>query len=344
MLRHEKTLTAREQEEITMKEIPLSWGELPYHSLSAYLKSQFGRKLYKLSLDGGMTCPNRDGTLGTGGCIFCSQGGSGDFAQKRGNLPHVNDQIIAARKQVEKKSPDGPYIAYFQSFTNTYAPVDQLDQLFSQTIRCPQVAVLSIGTRPDCLETEKIRLLADLNRKKPVWVELGLQTIHPASARFIRRGYPLSCFAETARRLKEAGLTVIVHLILGLPGETKEDMLQSVDYLAHFTPALDGIKLQLLHVLEGTDLAAFYRQTNFRLFTLDEYADLIVTCIEHLPPDMVIHRITGDGPKSLLLAPSWSANKRLVLNRIQQRFRERNTWQGRNYAENLTVHLESRNK
>ena len=304
------------------------WDQRPYHTLSYSLKKQFKTRVYKLSLDGGMTCPNRDGTLGTGGCIFCSKGGSGDFAESCRSYPDIAGQIEAARKRIERKAPSGPYIAYFQSFTNTYAPLPYLSDLFSRTLDHPQIAALSIGTRPDCLEDEKIRLLAELNRKKPVWVELGLQTIHPNTAALIRRGYPLSCFADTAARLKEAGLTVIVHLILGLPGESREQMLSSVDYTAHFLPALDGIKLQLLHVLKGTDLAAMYEKDPFPLFSMEEYADFIVTCIEHLPPSMTVHRITGDGPRSLLIAPEWSLHKRQVLNTIDRRFRERNTFQG----------------
>ena len=311
-----------------MPQNPRLWDQRPYHTLSYSLKKQFKTRVYKLSLDGGMTCPNRDGTLGTGGCIFCSKGGSGDFAESCRSYPDIAGQIEAARKRIERKAPSGPYIAYFQSFTNTYAPLPYLSDLFSRTLDHPQIAALSIGTRPDCLEDEKIRLLAELNRKKPVWVELGLQTIHPNTATLIRRGYPLSCFADTAARLKEAGLTVIVHLILGLPGESQEQMLSSVDYTAHFLPALDGIKLQLLHVLKGTDLAAMFEKDPFPLFSMEEYADFIVTCIEHLPPSMTVHRITGDGPRSLLIAPEWSLHKRQVLNTIDRRFRERNTFQG----------------
>ena len=311
-----------------MPQNPRLWDQRPYHTLSYSLKKQFKTRVYKLSLDGGMTCPNRDGTLGTGGGIFCSKGGSGDFAESCRSYPDIAGQIEAARKRIERKAPSGPYIAYFQSFTNTYAPLPYLSDLFSRTLDHPQIAALSIGTRPDCLEDEKIRLLAELNRKKPVWVELGLQTIHPNTAALIRRGYPLSCFADTAARLKEAGLTVIVHLILGLPGESRVQMLSSVDYTAHFLPALDGIKLQLLHVLKGTDLAAMYEKDPFPLFSMEEYADFIVTCIEHLPPSMTVHRITGDGPRSLLIAPEWSLHKRQVLNTIDRRFRERNTFQG----------------
>ena len=226
----------------------------PYYSLNAWLKDTFGRKIYKLALDGGMTCPNRDGTLGTGGCIFCSHGGSGDFAEPRHTS--VTEQINAAKasvhrkmKETETQSEEGRYIAYFQSYTNTYAPVSYLRPLFTEAIRHPEIAALSIGTRPDCMPDEVISLLKELNTIKPVWVELGLQTIHEETAKIIRRGYPLPVFSDTVRQLKSAGLTVIVHVILGLPGESREDMLATVHWLASFSPAIDGIKLQMLHIL-----------------------------------------------------------------------------------------------
>lgn len=325
------------------------WDGRPYYALHAWLKQTFGTKVYKLALDAGMSCPNRDGRVGYGGCIFCSAGGSGEFAA--GNLrpdssrvtEHtrqdtaqsdscngIKAQIEAAKKLVSGKIPSGgPYIAYFQSFTNTYAPVSRLQELFTTAIMLPEIAALSIATRPDCLEPEKIRLLRELNLKKTVWVELGLQTIHPGTAAWIRCGYDISCFEEAVRQLKAAGLTVIVHLILGFPGETKEQMLQSVDYVAHFSPAIDGIKLQLLHVLKGTDLAGIYEKEPFPIFSLEEYVDFVITCLEHLPPSMVIHRLTGDGPKKLLLAPEWSADKKRVLNTFARRLRERDSWQGK---------------
>ena len=228
-----------------------SWNGKPYHSLDFHLKEMFGRKVYKLALDGGMTCPNRDGSVGRGGCIFCSQGGSGDFAaQKQLSL---REQADLAKKLVEKKAgPDALYIAYFQSYTNTYAPLPYLEALFTEAVSLPEVCALSIGTRPDCLPDETVALLSRLNQEKPVWVELGLQTIHESTARFIRRGYGLPVFEDAFRRLRAAGLTVIVHVILGLPGETREDMLENIRYLAGLK--IDGIKLQLLHVLKGTDL------------------------------------------------------------------------------------------
>ena len=306
----------------------MDWNGKPYHSLDYELKRQFGRKIYKLSLDGGMTCPNRDGTIATGGCIFCSEGGSGDFAAPRHGS--VSLQIEAAMGQVEQKMPHGaggPYIAYFQSYTNTYAPAPYLKQLFGEAVSHPAIAALSIGTRPDCLGPEVVDLLRELNRIKPVWVELGLQTIHPATADFIRRGYGLPVFEDALTRLKSAGLTVITHVILGLPGESRAMMMETVDYLAH--SPLDGVKLQLLHILKGTGLADYYRDSPFPVFTMEDYIECVIDCVELLPPEITIHRLTGDGPKSLLIAPLWSGNKRLVLNTLHRRFRERNTWQGR---------------
>ena len=302
----------------------------PYYSLNAYLKDTFGKKVYKLALDGGMTCPNRDGTLGTGGCIFCSHGGSGDFAEPL-HLS-VTEQIEAAKARVAGKMDSGSYIAYFQSYTNTYAPVSYLEPLFTEAISHPDVAALSIGTRPDCLPGEVIALLQKLNQKKPVWVELGLQTIHESTAKTIRRGYPLSVFSDAVRRLKEAGLTVIVHVILGLPGERREDMLETVRWLAAFSPAIDGIKLQLLHVLKDTELAALYEAAPFPVFTMEEYIELLLDCIRLLPPEMVIHRLSGDGPKKLLIAPQWSGNKRLFLNTFTRVLKESGAYQGEAFS------------
>lgn len=304
-----------------------SWNGKPYHSLDYALKEQFGRKIYKLALDGGMTCPNRDGTLGLRGCIFCSHGGSGDFAVPRYSYTDVWEQIEAAKGRVAGKiKGDGCYIAYFQSYTNTYASAEYLETLFERAIGHPDVVGLSIGTRPDCLNDQVVGLLKRLNDKKPVWIELGLQTIHDDVAEAIGRGYPLSCFQDAYARLKEAGLTVIVHVILGLPGETKEMMLDTVRFLGGLP--VDGIKLQLLHVLKGTELAARYEREAFPLFTMEEYIDLVIDCIAQLPPEVVVHRISGDGPKDLLLAPVWSGNKRLLLGTMSQRFVERGVSQG----------------
>lgn len=330
----------------------MDWNGKPYHSLDYELKKQFGHKVYKLSLNGGMTCPNRDGTLGRGGCIFCSAGGSGDFAAPV--MDSVHEQIWAAKLQVQRKmSGPGSYIAYFQSYTNTYAPLSHLRTVFTDAVLHPDTAALSIATRPDCLGPDVVDLLRELNQIKPVWVELGLQTIHESTARFIRRGYTLPVYESALRQLKEAGITVIVHVILGLPGETREMMLDTVRYLAgnmrdadgwsdmagsgndgssrNSGPTADGIKLQLLHILEGTDLARIYRDTPFPVLAMEEYLDLVIDCVELFPPDMTIHRITGDGPKKLLLSPLWSRNKRLVLNSLHRRFKERNTWQGKHF-------------
>lgn len=316
----------------------MDWNQKPYHSLDYELKRRFGRKIYKLSLDGGMTCPNRDGTLGNRGCIFCSSGGSGDFAAQ--SCPDVWEQIEAAKARVRRKmppessamAPSAPsYIAYFQSYTGTYAPLPRLRSLFERAVSHPDVALLSVATRPDCLPDETVSLLAGLSRRKPVWVELGLQTVHEDTARFIRRGYGFPVFEDACRRLKAAGITVVVHVILGLPGEDRERMLETITRMADFSRAglIDGIKLQLLHVLKGTDLADYYQNHPFPIFSMEEYIDFVIDCAELLPPELVIHRLTGDGPKSLLIAPSWSGNKRLVLNTLARRFKERNTWQGR---------------
>lgn len=301
-----------------------------YYSLNQYLRQTFGRKLYKLALDGGMTCPNRDGTLGWRGCIFCSAGGSGEFAQKRtgetGTVP-VWEQIERAKERVRRKMPEGKYIAYFQSYTNTYGPVEYLEQLFSEALSHPEVAALSVGTRPDCLPARVVELLGRLNRKKPVWVELGLQTMHPRTAAYIRRGYDTDCYVRAVRDLKEAGICqVVTHVILGLPGETPADMVETVRFAA--AAGTDGIKLQLLHVLEGTDLAKDYRQGKFTVMGPEEYCDVLYRCIQALPPHVVIHRLTGDGPKRLLIAPVWSGDKKRVLNTIRQGMEERDIRQG----------------
>ena len=305
----------------------MMWGDKPYHSLDYELKRQFGQKIYKVSLDGGMSCPNRDGTVGTGGCTFCSQGGSGEFAVGRTGYPDVWEQIEQAKTRVHRKiSGEGKYIAYFQSYTNTYAPVDYLRTLFERAITHPDIVALSVGTRPDCLGDEVVALLKELNRQKPVWVELGLQTIHEKTAERIHRGYRLEVFEDAYRRLKEAGLTVVVHVILGLPGETKEEMLETMDYLGKIP--VDGIKLQLLHILKGSQMAAEYEKNPFSLMELEEYLDLILTCVARLPQSVVIHRLSGDGAKALLIGPAWSANKKLVLNRMMQKFRENGIFQG----------------
>lgn len=304
------------------------WGSKPYYSLDYYLKQQFGHKVYKLCLNGGMTCPNRDGTVGSGGCIFCSGGGSGEFAGRPEQT--IPEQMKYARSLLKKKPEGMTYIAYFQPFTNTYAPVEYLREIFTEAIRYPDVEVLSIATRPDCLGDDVIELLCELNRVKPVWVELGLQTIHEDTAEFIRRGYPLSCFDEAVKKLQKAGVEVITHVILGLPGEDGERMLETVEYLNQ--KGIQGIKLQSLHVLEQTDLAAYYRKGGFRTLEMEEYVGIVIRCIEHLKPDIVVHRLTGDGPRELLIAPQWSAAKTRVLNTIHKRMRENESFQGKYFA------------
>lgn len=271
-----------------------------------------------------MTCPNRDGKIDTRGCIFCSAGGSGEFAASA--WLDIDKQIESAKRLVTGKTKAESFIAYFQPFTNTYADVSYLENIFMQAIMRDDICALSVATRPDCLENDKLELLSRLNKIKPVFVELGLQTVHSRTASYIRRGYELDVFDKAVADLKSIGINVVVHIILGLPGESREDMLESVSYVAH--SGADGIKLQLLHLLKGTDLAAEYEKEPFHILTLDEYTELICDCIELLPPDMVVHRITGDGDKKLLIEPQWSGNKRLVLNTINKALRERNVIQG----------------
>ena len=397
--RQTKRIKLAERAEKT--EYQLSWDGRPYRSLDYEMKQRFGGKVWKLSLQSGCSCPNRDGTCGIGGCIFCSEGGSGDFAAPA-CLP-VQEQIALAKARVAAKLPKcgtiagvtackgrlpkqqensfAGYMAYFQSFTNTYGPVGRLHRLFEEAIAEPDVLALSIGTRPDCLPDEMIAMLAGLNRKKPVYVELGLQTIHEETAALIRRGYALPVFEDAVRRLKAAGLSVVVHLIIGLPNESRADIEESVRWVAALQTedggtAVDGIKLQLLHVLKGTELGRLFLTQNragtrtevliktcvemrteapagahaglqtetgaktqaeaqpLRLlqFSMEEYVDFVIDLIELLPPEMTVHRLTGDAPKSLLLAPLWSADKKRVLNAFTKRFAERGTWQGRRFV------------
>lgn len=299
-----------------------------FRSLNTALQERFGEKIYKLSLNGGCTCPNRDGTLGTRGCIFCSAGGSGDFASSP--ALSITEQIEDAKKRLAGKRPVQRYIAYFQAYTNTYAPIEHLRMIFTEAITHPDVAVLSVATRPDCLGPDVLELLYELNQIKPVWVELGLQTIHEETASLIRRGYPLPVFDEAMEHLKGIGVETVVHAILGLPGETPDMILDTVRYIN--TSGADGIKLQLLHILKDTDLAAYYKDAGFHVLTLDEYVDLVIRCLEISRPDLVIHRLTGDGPKDLLIAPLWSQAKRQVLNTIHRELKNRDTYQGRLYT------------
>lgn len=291
---------------------------MEYLSFNKYLKDKFGQKVYKISLDGGFTCPNRDGKIGTRGCIFCSKGGSGDFAESR--EMSITEQIENGKKKVEKKIKSGKYIAYFQAFTNTYAPVEILRQKYEEAINHPDIVALSIATRPDCLGDDVLRLLDEMNKIKPVFVELGLQTIHQKSAKYIRRGYDLSVYDKAVRDLKKIGVNVVVHVILGLPNESENDMLETVKYVCE--SGANGIKLQLLHVIDGTDLAKDYEKGLFKTLEFDEYVNLIVKCVKIIPKDIVIHRLTGDGAKKDLIAPLWSADKKRVLNAINKALME----------------------
>lgn len=304
-----------------------NWNGKPYHSFDYMLKERFGEKIYKVALDAGMTCPNRDGTLGSRGCIFCSAGGSGDFVGSRQDS--ITQQIEKQAASIRQKRGVAKFIAYFQAYTNTYAPVDYLRKIYTEAISHPDIVAISIGTRPDCLDEDILQLLDELNQKKPVWVELGLQTIHETTARYIRRGYPLSCFEQAVSELRKRNLDVIVHTILGLPGESKNDILSTIEYLNHRD--IQGIKLQLLHVLKGTDLAEDYLAGKFQVYSMEEYLELVIDCLEHLNPEIVIHRLTGDGPKDLLIAPLWSSAKRTVLNTLHRECKLRHAFQGKQY-------------
>ena len=283
-------------------------------TLNQYLRERFGQKVYKIAVDAGFTCPNRDGTLDTRGCIFCSGAGSGEFAP--GDGLSVTEQLKRGRRLLEGKIKDGRYIAYFQAFTNTYGPVDRLRALYEEAMAAPDIVAISIATRPDCLPQPVVELLAELNKRKPVWVEIGLQTIHAHTAEYIRRGYPLSVYDDAVLSLKAAGLLVITHVILGLPGETKEEMKQTVSYVG--AGGVNGIKLQLLHVIRGTDLERDYFEGKFQTMEMEEYVSLVADCVALLPEHMVVHRMTGDGDKRTLVAPLWSADKKRVLNAIHR--------------------------
>ena len=306
-----------------------NWNGKPYYSFDYMLKERFSEKVYKVALNGGMTCPNRDGTLGSRGCIFCSAGGSGDFAGDKQDSITTQIEKQAARLRMKRNASS--FIAYFQAYTNTYAPVEYLRSIFTEAISHPDIVALSIGTRPDCLGKDVLNLLEELNQQKPVWVELGLQTIHEKTASYIRRGYPLSCFDEAVQQLRNRNLDVIVHTILGLPGETKKEILETINYLNHTD--IQGIKLQLLHVLKNTDLAKDYLDGKFSAYEMNEYIDLVIDCLEHLSPKIVIHRLTGDGPKDLLIAPTWSSAKKTVLNTLHHECKIRAAYQGKQYKE-----------
>ena len=286
---------------------------MSYRSLSDHYREKFGCKVYKLSIDAGFSCPNRDGTCGTGGCIFCSGRGSGDFAERGEN---ITAQLENAKSRVEAKNKGGKYMAYFQAFTNTYAPVEKLRKLYFEAIGPEEIVGLAIGTRPDCLGSDVVALLAEINKIKPVSVELGLQTIHEPSVSYIRRGYVNQIYFDAVARLKEAGIEVVTHIILGLPGETPE--MAAATTAAAVKAGTDGVKFHLLHVLQGTDLAKDFASGNFRCLELEEYAHWLKICLAEVPDHVVVHRITGDGAKKDLIAPLWSGDKKRVLNFLNQ--------------------------
>lgn len=314
------------------RSVPPFWLDKPYYSLNAYFRKAYGEKLYKIALDAGFTCPNRDGTSGAGGCLFCSAGGSGDFAVPFTPGMSLSDQLASGISLFGNKALGRRFVAYFQAYTNTYGPLPYLEEIYRAALAAPEVAGISIATRPDCLPPQVLTLLVSLKKEWPdkfIWMELGLQTIHEETARFIRRGYPLGCFTEAVRLLAAHDIPVIAHVILGLPGETREMALETIHYLNALPVA--GVKLQLLHVLAGTDLAVIYQNGQYTPLTFDAYLDWLTACLEQLSPQIVVHRLTGDGPKELLLAPRFSLNKRHVLNALLKRLREQNTWQGRMY-------------
>ncbi len=294
-----------------------------------YFRKRFGHKVYKLSLNGGMTCPNRDGKIDTRGCIFCSKGGSGEFAAS--SLLPVKQQLSSAKKLVAGKVPsDCKYIAYFQAYTNTYADTSYLRKIYYEAIEAPDVVALSVATRPDCIDDKILSVLSEINAIKPVIIELGFQTSNEESAAFIRRGYTNDVFENCVKLLHSNNIEVIAHVIIGLPYETETDILSTVDYL-NLLP-VNGVKFQLLHILSDTDLHEYYTNTNFKILTLEEYTDILLKCILRLRSDIVIHRMTGDGPKSMLIEPKWSANKKLVLNYINQQLKRHNITQGENHV------------
>ena len=310
------------------------WLGRPYYSLDAYLKNTYGEKMYKIAIDAGFTCPNRDGILGSGGCIFCSAGGSGDYAVKTARHASVRDQLDAGISLFGHKKVGQRFIAYFQAYTNTYGPLSHLRTLYTEALREPAVAGISVATRPDCVSEDTVTMLVDIMKEFPdkfVWIELGLQTIHEKTADFIRRGYPLSVYDTCVAILQKAHIPIVTHVIIGLPGEIQEHVLSTIDHINQ--SGTWGVKLQLLHVLEDTELASLYAQGIYTPLSQNTYTDLVIDCLEHLAPDIVVHRLTGDGPKNALLAPLWSLDKRNVLNTLHHTMKTRAAYQGRLYTE-----------
>ena len=304
----------------------MRWEDKRYRSFSYEMKNIFGSKIIKLSLDGGFTCPNRDGTLATKGCIFCGEEGSGEFAASR--ELDIKDQIESQKEMMSKKWNSGKYIAFFQNFTNTYSTYEDLKQKYNAAISEEGVVGLAIATRPDCLSEEVLDLLEEMNKKTFLWIELGLQTIHDKTAKFIRRGYSLDCYDNAIEQLKNRNIKVVTHLIFGLPGESREESLESVRYVANTNTW--GVKFHLLYIQRETDIYEYYKNNPFKILSRDEYIELVVDSIELLPPEMVIHRLTGDGKRSLLVEPMWSTDKLRVLSGIDQELKKRDSHQGIN--------------
>jgi len=318
----------KREKRLNNSSIPLRWGEKRYYSLNYFLRQKYGQKVFKIPLNAGFTCPNRDGTIGQGGCLYSSPYGSGDYAGSP--QASIHEQFVDIKSVMHRKWGKGLYIAYFQAFTNTYAPVDQLAQLYSQAMQEEGVVGLAIATRPDCLPDEVIKLLQEISRQTNLWVELGLQTTHEATLQDMNIGYTYQQYKEALFRLNQANIEVVTHIILGLPGETREDMMVSARRLAALP--MQGMKIHMLHLMKVTGLEKLYRQKPFPLLTRDEYIELVIDILEITPPQRVIHRLTGDSPRDALIAPEWTLYKWEVLNEIDRRLEERQTWQGRMYS------------
>lgn len=308
------------------------WDNKRYHTLNYFLRNKFGDKVFKISLDAGFSCPNRDGTVGKGGCIFCSPRGSGDFA---GTCTDLVLQFDEVKQMMNKKWKDGKYIAYFQAYTNTYGDVETLREKYYSVLNLPDVVGIAIATRPDCLGEDVLQLLEEISKEKYLWVELGLQTIHEDTAALINRGYSLDTYIEAVQRLKQSDIEVVTHVILGLPGEDREAVLKTVEFVAN--TGTQGVKLHLLHLLKDTKLVQLYESGQLKVMSQEEYVELVVDCVERIPEQMVIHRITGDGPRETLIEPRWSLKKWEVINAIEHEMMERSTWQGKKYAKNSEI-------
>ncbi len=305
------------------------WGDKRYHSLNYFLREKFGEKVFKISLDAGFSCPNRDGTISKGGCIFCSERGSGDFAGDR--KFSITNQFNDIKDMMRKKWKSGKYIAYFQAYTNTYAPVDVLRAKYTEAVEQEGVVALAIATRPDCLSEEVLELLQEFNNKVYVWVELGLQTSKESTAKFINRGYDLPVFEKAVKDLRDRGIDVVVHTIFGLPKEEKDDMIETIRYLS--SKDIQGIKIHLLHLMKDTLMVRLYEDGKMKFMSQEEYIELIGKAISLLPPGVVVHRVTGDAPRDLLIEPQWSLKKWEVLNAIDKYLEDNDIYQGKEYVE-----------